>query len=190
MGARCFVIMAIGDQQFENRVVNAQELRKLYDDLIREALLKARPDLEVHRADELAPSGDITADVFERIADSDFVVVDITYPNPNVFYELGLRHASRSGTILIRQKMKGGPPFDISALRHIEYENTASGLKELALNLKKAFVYHDEHVGRPDNQFLRIAEPRYALPPAGQAYQVLQIGKDGKPVWDWVRVHG
>ena len=163
-------------------------MRELYDDLIKEALLKARPRIEVVRADDLASPGAITGDVFEWIADADYVVADITFPNPNVFYELGLRHATRSGTILLRDKNGPAPPFDISVLRHIEYENSPSGLKRLAADLAKAFDHLEQNPGRPDNQFLRFAEPRFALPPAGERYQVLQIGQDGRPVWDWVRV--
>jgi hypothetical protein len=182
--------MPIGDQVYEGKTVKASELKRLYGDLIREALLKARSSLEVHRADDLATPGDITAAIFERIADSDYVVADITYPNPNVFYELGLRHASCSGTILIRDRAGPRPPFDISVLHHIEYENTPTGLKQLAVDLGRAFDSLEGHPGRPDNQFLRIAEPRFALPPGGTKYQVLQIGEDGKPVWDWLRMHG
>ena len=66
MKPTCFVIMPIGDQHVEGAEVNSQELRRLYDDLIREALLKARPDLEVVRADDIAAPGDITADLFQR----------------------------------------------------------------------------------------------------------------------------
>ena len=189
MSAKCFVIMPIGDQVSDGKIVSSGVLRKLYDDLICEALLKARPGLEICRADDVATPGNITADIFERITDSDYVVADITYANTNVFYELGLRHATRSGTILIRDKAGPKPPFDIHVLRHIEYENSPTGLKLLAVELDRVFSSLESHPGRPDNDFLRIAEPRFVLPIGGETYQVLQIGKDGKPIWDWVRAH-
>lgn len=198
MAKTCFVIMPIGSQSFDGVEISANDLKALYDDLIREAVEKAYKDLhkdpdeglQVTRADEISGPGVITADIFERIADSDYVIADITFPNPNVFYELGLRHATRSGTILLRKKNGPKPPFDVHVLRHIEYEDTSSGLKKLAEELTKSFKSYEEHPGRPDNQFLRTAEPRFVLPPGGETYQVLQIGKDGKPVWDWVRAHG
>jgi hypothetical protein len=182
--------MPIGSMQFPGREVTAEALRKIYDDLISEALLKARSDLEIVRADDLPSPGDVTAEIFERISDSDYVVADITYPNPNVFYELGLRHATRTGTILLRERGGPKPPFDISVLRHIEYENTPTGLKQLANDLDRSFDYIEQHPGRPDNPFLRVAEPRFVLPAGGKTYQVLQVGEDGKPVWGWVRAHG
>src|ERR1700693_1350859 len=96
----CFVIMPIGDQKFAGYEVSASDLKSRYSDLIREAILKARPNLDVIRADEAPSPGGITTDIFERLMRADYVVVDITYPNPNVFYELGIRHACRPGTIL------------------------------------------------------------------------------------------
>jgi hypothetical protein len=127
MSETCFIIMPIGDQEYQGVTKTRQQLRALYDDLIREALLKARPDLDVVRADDVSGPGDITAEVFRLIMESDFVVADVSYPNPNVFYELGLRHAFKTGTILLRDSASPKPPFDLSVLRHIEYENTASG---------------------------------------------------------------
>ena len=190
MAKSCFVIMPIGAVRSEAGEVRGEDLDKIYSDLIREALLKARPDLEVTRADEIVALGDITADIFRRIAESDYVVADVTYPNPNVFYELGLRHATRSGTILLRDRAGPRLPFNISVQRHIEYENTPPGLKKLAMDLGKMFDWIEENPGRADNPFLMVTEPRFALPRGGQTYQVLQIGEDGKPVWGWVRAHG
>ncbi|EGR3356023.1 hypothetical protein DMO00_24475 [Vibrio parahaemolyticus] len=43
----CFVIMAIGDQEIGGQKLTYNDLRSQYDDLIKEAILKARPSLEV-----------------------------------------------------------------------------------------------------------------------------------------------
>lgn len=56
-GETCFIIMAIGDQNYENVKVTAKDLRNKYDDLIKEAIKKARPGLEVTRADDIALPG-------------------------------------------------------------------------------------------------------------------------------------
>lgn len=66
--------------------------------------MKARPNLEIVRADEVAFPGTMTTDIITRIMHSDYVIADVSYPNPNVFYELGLRHACRVGTIIIKDK--------------------------------------------------------------------------------------
>jgi len=139
----CFVIMAIGDQDYGQSKVSASELKQKYDDLIKEAILRVRPYYDVKRADEITIAGAITTDIVTRIMHSDIVIADVTYPNPNVFYELGLRHACRPGTIIIKDKDGPRVPFDIAHLRYIEYSNTPSGLKELSSTLEKFFSHYE-----------------------------------------------
>jgi len=162
---QCFVIMPIGDQSFGDVHVTAAELRKRYDDLIKEALKMADPALEVTRADDVAMPGTITSDILTRIMHSDLVVADVTYPNPNVFYELGLRHACRLGTIIVREKTGPRLPFDISHQRAIEYSNTPTGLKDLAENLRNAFALIARNPAAADNHFQEFAQlTRYRFP--------------------------
>jgi hypothetical protein len=165
----CFVIMAIGNQNYGDFAITSNELKQKYDDLIKEAILKAHPGLEVTRADEFPMPGTITTDIITRIMFSNFVVADVTYPNANVFYELGLRHASKPGTVIIKDKNGPHVPFDIAHLRYIEYENTASGLKELSERLKQCFDGFERNPQHPDNHFLEMAKllkfeyPEYAV---------------------------
>jgi hypothetical protein len=162
--------MPIGDQKFVGGEVSAAELKRRYDDLIKEALLKAHPNLEIVRADEVALPGTITSDILTRIMHSDYVLADVTYPNPNVFYELGLRHACRIGTIIVRDKAGPQVPFDIAHLRHIEYENDPSGLKALSDRLRNYFEHVSRNPGHPDNQLQELAKltnypfPDYSAP--------------------------
>jgi hypothetical protein len=161
----CFVVMSIGEQKINGETISAARLKTKYDDLIKEAIIKARPNLEVVRADDIALPGTITTDIITRLMHSDYVVADVTYPNPNVFYELGLRHACRIGTIIIKDKAGPSVPFDIAHLRHVEYENTTSGLKELSSKLAKYFDYFDRDKKRPDNHFQELAQlTNYAFP--------------------------
>ena len=165
----CFVIMPIGNQEFPGGTVTASDLKGRYNDLIKEALLRANPNLEVVRSDEVAAPGAITSDIITRIMHSDYVLADVTYPNPNVFYELGLRHACKLGTLIVRDRNGPKTPFDIAHLRHYEYENTATGLKSLATDLEGYFSHRSEHPDHPDNQFQEQAKlthygfPDYAI---------------------------
>ena len=161
----CFVIMPIGEQEYGQSKLTAAELRQRYTDLIKEAILAARPTLSVSRSDESATPGGITTDVFTQLMHADFVVADITFPNPNVFYELGIRHASRYGTILIKGEDGPGTPFDIVGERHIPYSNTATGLKALGAELAKRFAWFGEHPVEPDSEFQKLAAlTKYAFP--------------------------
>lgn len=154
----CFVIMPIGRLEYNNNIIEEEQLRNKYNNLIKEAILKAYPDLEVTRADEVSAPGTISTDIITRIMHSDIVIADITYPNPNVFYELGLRHACKSGTILIKEKISTQTPFDISHLRHIMYENTTNGLQVLSKEIGKIINLFLEQPDKPDNHFLEIAK--------------------------------
>lgn len=166
----CFVIMPIGDQEFGSTKVTKAELKQRYGDLIKEAIQKADPYLEIVRADEVSFPGSITSDIITRIMHSDIVVADVTYPNPNVFYELGLRHACRVGTVIIRDMNGPNIPFDIMHLRHIDYESTPSGLKALAEELGKHFEYLEKNPEHTDNQFLELAKiSGYRFPQYGKS---------------------
>lgn len=155
----CFVIMAIGDQyEGSNISANKEDLKEKYNSMIKEAILKARPNMEVVRADEISIPGTMSTDIVTRIMHSTYVIADISDPNPNVFYELGLRHACKAGTIIIKEKNSKATPFDISHLRHIEYENTTKGLKSLSDELKRYFNHFEAKPSNPDNHFLEIAK--------------------------------
>ncbi len=153
----CFVTMPIGDQEYTSIRITKEEMRKRYDDLIKEALLLSKENLEIYRADDISMPGSITNDIFMRLMHSTYVVADITYPNPNVFYELGIRHAISGRTILIKDKSYTHTVFDINHLRYIEYENTPSGLKSLSESFKDTFSWFEKNPQKPDNQFLELA---------------------------------
>ena len=53
------------------------------------------------RADEEIRAGDIKTDMFQELLVADLVVADLTIDNPNVWYELGVRHALRARGVVI-----------------------------------------------------------------------------------------
>lgn len=152
----CFVIMPIGTQKIGNTALTEDDLRKKYDYIIKNAILKANPNLEVIRADEELNPGSISNDIFTKLMHSEYVIADITYPNPNVFYELGIRHAIKPKTILIREKTDFSIPFDVSHLRYLEYTQELDGMDKLAEQLKKRFDFYEKYPNKPDNQFLEL----------------------------------
>ena len=77
--------------------------------------------------------------MFEHVYESDAAVVDITSLNPNVFYELGVRHALvDSVTVLVRRRGTE-IPFNIQGLNVIEYDITDPEILEGA---KKKIASH------------------------------------------------
>jgi len=92
------------------------------------------------RADKIAVPGNINRDVITRLALAPLVIADLTDLNPNVFYEVGLRHAiRRNGTILLIDKARTPSiPFDLSQYRVIQYEGDVPGVLKLQSDLAEA----------------------------------------------------
>ena len=59
--------------------------------------------------------------MFARLLMSEFVIADMTTANPNVFYELGVRHTARPYTTVPIFATLGAPPFDVNMVRAIPY---------------------------------------------------------------------
>jgi hypothetical protein len=86
-----------------------------------------RADLEPMRADEEKIGGTIHKPMFERLMLCQYAVADITGANPNVFYELGIRHALRPRSTVILFLAGTVLPFDIALVRGISYRTDDSG---------------------------------------------------------------
>lgn len=73
------------------------------------------------RADDERRAGDIRADMFQELLVADLVVVDLTIDNPNVWYELGVRHALRARGVVLVQGPRPTQPFDVVTDRKLLY---------------------------------------------------------------------
>ena len=63
----------------------------------------------------------IIADMLIRLTASDLVVADLTQANPNVYYEVGIRHAApKPGCVLIAADW-AKPQFDLDQIRRLRY---------------------------------------------------------------------
>ncbi|MEO8297776.1 MAG: tetratricopeptide repeat-containing protein, partial [Burkholderiales bacterium] len=91
----------------------------VYTQLIKPALNNA--GCEAFRADEEPRAGDIRTDMFQELLVADLVVADLTLDNPNVWYELGVRHALRARGVVLVQGPRPYQPFDIYTDRKQRY---------------------------------------------------------------------
>ncbi len=126
-GRTCFVIMPYGQKSISlgNEAEPAAKQFEVFDfDAVYRELIHPCLDAEGFipiRADEEADAGMIHQQMIQRIIDSDLVIVDVSSQNPNVFYELGIRHtAQKSGTLIIRRQAEK-LPFNIAGMRAIDY---------------------------------------------------------------------
>ena len=127
---KCFIITPIGEK--------TDPIRRHIDGIINEAIIPALSDkYEVKAAHHISEPGTITKQVIDAIYNSKLVVANLTGRNPNVMYELALRHAIGKPVIMIVEEGTK-IPSDIVMQRIIPYFNDAMGTKELRDNLKKA----------------------------------------------------
>lgn len=128
----CFYITPIGDEGTEHR---------RHSDLFLGSFIE--PALEpfkmtVVRADKIDKPGVITRQIIDYILRSRVVIADLSYHNPNVFYELALRHMIRRPVVQI---IRGSDriPFDINQMRTIVIDTT-----DIYSLLPKVDVYRSE----------------------------------------------
>ena len=116
------------------------------------ALATVEPKLRVVRADKITQPGMITKQVLEYLMKSRLVVADLSYQNPNVFYELAVRHAT--GKPVIHIKRTSDPlPFDNKDFRTIEisFDDKFDILAQIELVRSSIAQFSRQALGARDN---------------------------------------
>lgn len=126
----CFVIAPIGDE--------GSEIRDRSDKVLKHIITPAADQCgyQTIRADQISEPGIITSQVIEHLADDPLVIADLTGQNPNVFYELAVRHAIGKPVVQIIQ-LGERIPFDVAATRticvdHRDLDSAANCKKQIA----------------------------------------------------------
>ncbi|MEM6928054.1 MAG: hypothetical protein AAF602_14070 [Myxococcota bacterium] len=137
----CFVIMPYGEKPVGSGTVD-------FDEVLEKVLVPAGrlANFEIRRTDLRADRGVITASMFDDIFQADLAVVDVTAHNPNVFYELGIRHAlCKHGTVLVYRRdvpqrrsfwgraaaaPKVDLPFDVKDVAAFGYDMASDSARE------------------------------------------------------------
>lgn len=113
MTDRAFVIMQVGAKESAER----KRADEIYEFLIAPSIRES--ELEPYRADLDAAPGAITPKMLLELLNARVVIADLTAPNPNVFYELGITHSFARPLILIAEST-ASLPFDAKDERVIE----------------------------------------------------------------------
>ncbi|MGD2098365.1 MAG: TRAFs-binding domain-containing protein [Desulfobacterales bacterium] len=140
----CFVDMPFGKKP-DHRTGTEIDFDQIYNEAIEPSADES--GLECIRGDEERTGGIIHRAMFARLLLCEFVIADLTTANPNVFYELGVRHAAKPYTTIPIFATIGDLPFDVSLVRAIPYDledgqltdSAAASLKsELKSRIKRA----------------------------------------------------
>lgn len=95
---------------------------RIYEDYLRPAVEAA--GLRPHRADAERRGGSIHADMFQDLLMAEIVVAELTIDNPNVWYEIGVRHALRASGAVLTYSLRDRLPFDLNGQRMLRYSLT------------------------------------------------------------------
>jgi len=150
----CFAIMPFGKKPVGRELIDFDCIWKQF---IEPAALAA--GFEVSRVDEDLEKGHISENMIRHIKEADVAVADLTYHNPNVYYELGMRHAlARHGTVLIKRDSgdmdvadtyPDAPPalldnieipFDLRQMAHFFYQMTPDKLEQNRETLTQSII--------------------------------------------------
>jgi hypothetical protein len=139
-----FVVMPFGAQKVSLAEETIDYDKVHFDDLyelICEAARAHNPVCEVARMEK--KHGNLVSAIIRRIAQAEVVVAVLSGRNPNVFYELGVRHALRRGTIMLVADRREYP-FDLSGYYSEQYSIASSAdRKGLRKFLMERFVEYD-----------------------------------------------
>ena len=127
----CFVICPIGEPKTEIRKRSDKVYKFIINPIIKE--LKGY-NLEVIRADKISSPGVITDQIIQHILEDTLVIADLSDSNPNVFYELAIRHATKLPFIQIIQEGEK-IPFDNFNMRTIPYGFDIETVNETKRNM-------------------------------------------------------
>ena len=135
----CFVAMPIREPGTEDY----EHFLAIYDSVADVAQGAGYKPIRVDRNNR---PGNIGRDIIVGLAEAPLVISDLTDINPNVFYELGVRHALRRyGTVLIMDKNKTTRiPFDLTQYRVVEYSGTVPGVRTLSRRLVEVLKALDD----------------------------------------------
>jgi hypothetical protein len=138
----CFVIAPIGESGSLTRKRSDQILKHLVAPACKECGYGTPI-----RADQIDESGLITNQVIQHLVNDRLVIADLSDRNPNVFYELAIRHAFRKPVI---QLIRSGEtiPFDVAGLRTVEIDHQDLDIIETA---KEQLVQHMKAVQAKPN---------------------------------------
>lgn len=106
-------VVLIGPHNRSGKVLQ-EKIRRLLNDI----------NVETVTADDLLPdSPTILHEIFDAIESSHLIIADLTEQNPNVLYELGIAHALRKPTILLKNyHSEASIPSDLAGTFYITYD--------------------------------------------------------------------
>jgi hypothetical protein len=116
-----FIIMPFGRQSVsidgEDFVYPVEHFDDLYE-ILRDTVRAHNPSCRVDRMEQ--KHGNLVSAIIHRLYEADLVIAVLSGRNPNVFFELGVRHSLRRGTIMLVSDRREYP-FDLTGYYSEQY---------------------------------------------------------------------
>jgi hypothetical protein len=140
----CFIITPLGSDNSETR----RKADGLISAVVRPVLIEL--GFKAVAPHEIDLSGSITNHIITHLLEDELVIANLTELNPNVMYELAVRHAKRLPVVCLIQNGTT-LPFDIAADRALFYDNDMAGVENLKPRLIKAInsVLEENEIDNP-----------------------------------------
>jgi hypothetical protein len=142
----------------------AVDFEAVYQTITRPAVLQA--GLVPIRGDDIG-GAIVHKGLLEAIISADVFLADITTANPNVMYELGIRHALRRGATVVMTLTGSRPPYDLSYIRYLAYSPSDIGEGSASASIRgRLAAVLSESRGRQDSPVHEFfPDLRIVLPP-------------------------
>ncbi|MBI1278038.1 MAG: hypothetical protein GC179_07920 [Anaerolineaceae bacterium] len=166
----CFIVSPIGKSESPTRL-RADEVLEF---IIRPALEET--GYKGIRADAIVEPGVITTDMINHLLEAPLVIADLTEHNPNVYYEIGVRHSFNKPVILISEETD--TPFDLQTVRTIHFNHksltSANHCKRQIIEQIKAIKEDSKKLTNPISQVATFQAFEHSDQPIEQMMYQLQ----------------
>lgn len=157
----CFVICPIGAAGSPVR----QRADGVFEEIIRPVAAEMG-FMRVERADHDKSPGIITESIIRKVTKADLVIADLTDQNPNVMYELALRHTVGLPFVQMVEKEQA-LPFDIGGVNTIHFSADLHGAGKARADLQRAVTAAMREGSAESNPVRRAIRLDHALESEG-----------------------
>lgn len=128
----CFIIMPFSQAKTSKMEFDEKTLNYIYENVIKNAITEYKVNdqqifIDISRYNSRV--GSIISGIASSLNTADLVIADLTGLNPNVMYELGVRHTLKRGTIIISQEI-ASIPSDLRDYMCVEYKYSESTIEQ------------------------------------------------------------
>lgn len=154
----------------------------IYEKLIKPAVEGSGLDFECERSK--ATRGNLVKKIINSLNNSDIVIADLTDHNPNVCYELGVRHGLKNGTILLAQNRHFLKIFDLhNYASHVYNWKSRIGKQEMIFKIRELLLEYLKNPSEPDSpvhDFLQ-QRPSFRQASTQELADIIEIDEIGEP---------